>query len=205
MSAPGNSVDGLFLHDVASSLTPGIYRDLIEASRSRGGEYPRIWDLFAFGEAFTPHLARFTQGVLRAPATITPGFRELIAAYTSSQNECAFCTQAHAAAAIELIGDEMLVWAALRDPDTAALTEREKLMLRFVGKVTTALPSIGRSDIDQLRAAGWDDEAIYFAVTTCALFNFYNRWISATGVPAMSPDAHRQQGRSLAAHGYVRG
>lgn len=205
MSDPANSVGGLFLQDVASSRAPGVYRDLIEAARSRDGEYPRIWDLFAFGEAFTTHLARFTQGVLRAPATITPGFRELIAAYTSSQNECAFCTQAHAAAAIALLGDEMLVRAALRDPDTAALTEREKVMLHFVRKVTKALPSIGRSDVDQLRAAGWDDEAIYFAVTTCALFNFYNRWISATGVPAMSPDAHRQQGRSLAAHGYVRG
>ena len=204
MSAPGRSVGGLFLRDVETNQAPGVYRDLIDAARTRGGEYPRIWDLFAFGGSFTTHLARFTQGVLRAPATMTPGFRELIAAYTSYQNECAFCTQAHAAAASELLGDEVLVWAALSDPDTAVLPEREKVMLRFVGKVTKALPSVDRADVDQLHAAGWDDEAIYFAVTTCALFNFYNRWITATGVTAMSPDAHRQQGRSLAAHGYVR-
>ena len=29
---------------------------------------------------------------------------------------------------------------------------------------------------------GWTDEAIYSAVSVCALFNFYNRWIDATGV-----------------------
>ena len=54
------------------------------------------------------------------------------------------------------------------------------------------------------RGAGWDDEAIYFAITTCALFNFYNRWITATGVPEMSPDGHRRQGKALAERGYIR-
>ena len=58
--------------------------------------------------------------------------------------------------------------------------------------------------MEPLRAAGWDDEAIYYTITTCALFNFYNRWISASGVPAMSDEMHRWQGKLLAT-GYVRG
>jgi hypothetical protein len=61
-----------------------------------------------------------------------------------------------------------------------------------------------RDDVAALQAAGWDDEAIYYAITTCALFNFYNRWITATGVPEMSEAAHRVQGQRIAAHGYVR-
>ena len=40
-------------------------------------------------------------------------------------------------------------------------------------------------DIDQLRKVGWTDEAIYDAITVCALFNFYNVWIDATGVSDM--------------------
>ena len=59
--------------------------------------------------------------------------------------------------------------------------------------------------MEVLRDAGWDDEAIYYAITVCALFNFYNRWITATGVPVMSPEAHRHQGRQLATRGYTRG
>ena len=55
-----------------------------------------------------------------------------------------------------------------------------------------------------LREAGWDDEAIDFGITTCALFNFCNRWITATGVPETSPVAHRRQGTALAERGYVR-
>jgi len=59
-------------------------------------------------------------------------------------------------------------------------------------------------DLDIARAAGWTDEALYFAITVCALFNFYNRWIDATGVHAMSDDAHRQGGRRMAVGSYVR-
>jgi uncharacterized peroxidase-related enzyme len=204
MSAPLPSVKSLYLPDVEENPQPGIYRDLIAAARGRNAEYSKIWDLFAFQQTFTVHLARFTQGVLRQPATISPGLRELIAAYTSYQNECAFCTQAHAAAASELLGDETLVWSALRDLEHAPLDGKEKQLLRFVGKVTKNLPAIHAEDVDALRSAGWDDEAIYYTITTCALFNFYNRWITATGVPEMSPENHRQQGQALASRGYVR-
>ena len=49
----------------------------------------------------------------------------------------------------------------------------------------------------------WDDEAIYFAITTSALFNFYNRWITAAGVPEMSAEV-TAQGKMLAEQGYIR-
>ena len=55
-----------------------------------------------------------------------------------------------------------------------------------------------------INAAGWTDEAIYFAITVCALFNFYNRWIDASGVHALSDEAHREGGKRMALHGYVR-
>lgn len=202
---PKNESSELYLPGVAANPQEGIYRELIENARSRGSEYSRIWDLFAFQESFTVHLARFSQGVLRTPASISAAMRELIAASTSYQNKCAFCTQAHAAAAVELFGDNALVWNALEDLETSALEPREKALLRFTNRVTNDLPSITREDVDDVREAGWDDEAIYYAITTCALFNFYNRWITATGVPEMSPEAHRLQGRNLARNGYVRG
>ena len=65
-------------------------------------------------------------------------------------------------------------------------------------------PSIQPVDLETVRAAGWSDEAIYFAITVCALFNFYNRWIDATGVHAMSEAAHREGGKRMAVHGYAR-
>jgi uncharacterized peroxidase-related enzyme len=183
---------------------PGPYQKLIADARSRDAEYSKIWDLFAFRNEITVHLARFSHGVMRQPASITPAMRELIAAYTSYQNECGFCTKAHAATAASLLDDEALVWQALRDLDRSSLSEKDKRLLRFVGKVTKDLASVQAADIAGLREAGWDDEAIYFAITACALFNFYNRWITATGVPEMSEEGHRLQGQSIASRGYAR-
>jgi len=102
------------------------------------------------------------------------------------------------------LGSEELVWSALRDLENSALPEKEKALFRFVAKVNHHAPKITAEDMAPLHAAGWTDEAIYYAITVCALFNFYNRWIDAAGVHAMSEEAHRRFGARTAQHGYVR-
>jgi len=198
-------VKTLYIPDIERRPKPdGVYQRAIEATKAIHPEYPKIWDLFAFGEDYTGSLARFTQGVLRTPASLSPGMRELIAAYTSRLNDCAFCTKAHAAAASELLGSEELVASVLADREASPLEESHKALLRFVEKVTHHSADVTAADMEPLRAIGWDDEAIFYVITTCALFNFYNRWISGTGVPAMSEEMHRWQGKLLAT-GYIRG
>ena len=102
------------------------------------------------------------------------------------------------------MGDKELVWGVLRDLETSALDEKHKALFRFVDQVNHDSPRITAADMVPLRELGLTDEAIYFAITVCALFNFYNRWITATGVAEMSEEAHRQQGRHLSQHGYIR-
>jgi alkylhydroperoxidase family enzyme len=102
------------------------------------------------------------------------------------------------------LGSEELVWSVLRDLESSALPEKEKALLRFVTKVNRQSPTMTPADMQPLYAVGWDDEAIYFAITVCALFNFYNRWIDASGVHPLSDEAHREGGKRMAAHGYVR-
>ena len=80
----------LFLPGVQQNPQPGPYLASIEAMQKLGAEYPQIWHLFAFLPAATNHLARFTQAMLRGPSPLSPGLRELIAAYTSQRNRCPF-------------------------------------------------------------------------------------------------------------------
>jgi len=92
----------------------------------------------------------------------------------------------------------------LRDLERSGLDEKHKALFRFVDKVNGDSPRITPRDMQPLYEVGWDDEAIYFAITVCALFNFYNRWIDASGVHALSDEAHREGGRRTAQHGYSR-
>jgi hypothetical protein len=83
-------MDPLFLPEVEHDNAPGPYSTAIRAMQARGVEYPQIWHLFAYLPQATTHLARFTQEILRGPAPLSPGLRELIAAYTSVRNHCPF-------------------------------------------------------------------------------------------------------------------
>lgn len=108
------------------------------------------------------------------------------------------------AAGVGEFSAEELVDSVVRDLETAPLPENEKGLLRFVDKVNHHSAEITAADMQSLYALGWTDEAIYYAITVCALFNFYNRWVDASGVPALSDEAHRQGGKRMAASGYER-
>jgi len=60
------------------------------------------------------------------------------------------------------------------------------------------------ADLDAARSAGWSDEELYDAITVCALFNFYNKWIDASGVADMPAAAYDASGERLATTGYAR-
>ena len=83
-------MEPMLLPDVEHTPSPGPWANAIRMMQARGVEYPQIWHLFAFLPSATQHLARFTQEVLRGPAPLSPGLREMIAAYTSVRNHCPF-------------------------------------------------------------------------------------------------------------------
>ena len=80
----------MFLPEVEANPQPCPAADLIRSMQAANAEYPQIWHNFAFQPQATSHLARFTQEIMREPAPLSPGIRELIAAYTSARNNCPF-------------------------------------------------------------------------------------------------------------------
>jgi alkylhydroperoxidase family enzyme len=80
----------MFLPGVETNPQPGPFADMIRTMQASGAEYSQIWHMFAFNPEATNHLAQFTQQILRGPAPLTPGMRELIAAFTSARNHCPF-------------------------------------------------------------------------------------------------------------------
>jgi uncharacterized peroxidase-related enzyme len=109
----------------------------------------------------------------------------------------------HAAVAAELLGDRSRVDAVLENAQTAPIPAAERLLFAFVDKVNGASYRLERKDVDELLAAGWSEEAVYDAITVCALFNFYNRWCDAAGVHPMAPEQHTLGGKRMAQRGYV--
>ena len=166
-------------------------------------EYWGIWNLLAFRPQTAHHLAALSHEIMFADAPISSALRELIAAYTSSLNRCEFCMRAHAAVAAHTLGEE-LVGNVLRDLEAADLEEDQKALLRFTRKLTLDSGAITEVDIAGLHAAGWEDDVIFYAIEACALFNFYNRYVSGSGVRPVSDESVRRLASRMATHGYNR-
>ena len=96
-----------------------------------------------------------------------------------------------------------MVEAVLQDYRTAPIDVREKALFAFIDKMNRQSSVLRQEDVDEAKAAGWSDEALYDAITVCALFNFYNKWIDATGVSDMPAAAYAAAGQRLATVGYV--
>ena len=101
------------------------------------------------------------------------------------------------------MGSKELVAAVLEDYTTAPISDAERALFALITKVVADSTSITPEDLDRARAAGWSDEALYDAITVCALFQFYNTWIDATGVSDMPALAYDISGKRLAEKGYA--
>jgi uncharacterized peroxidase-related enzyme len=118
------------------------------------------------------------------------GERETIAAYVSGKNACRYCYGAHKDVAGRFGVDSDLVEALMKDIETAPVADKFRVLLQYVGKLTTAPTSLTQRDADAVYAAGWSPDALYDAVAVCALFNFMNRIVEGTGVEPI-PDEIR--------------
>ncbi len=83
-------MDPMFLPDVESAEPRGAHAAIIRQLEASGAAVPQIMRLFAFKPDRTGYLALFTQEVMRGPSPLSPGERELIAAFTSRRNRCPF-------------------------------------------------------------------------------------------------------------------
>ena len=161
-----------------------------------------LMDVFrAYPDTSRP-LLDYHELVMRGPSPFTVAERELIAAYVSGVNSCGYCHGVHTATAEACGIPSGAVPAAVADLDAAPVGERMRPVLRYVGKLTRTPSEVTRDDADEVRAAGWDDQALHDAVMVCALFNFMNRMVEGLGVTA-GPDYFATSGRRLREVGYA--
>ncbi len=135
--------------------------------------------------------------IMRRESAFSLGERELMAAFVSALNGCNFCSGVHGAAAEAFGVEPALLEAIVADIDTASIPEPMKPVLQFVARLTHEPSRTGPADSDAMRAAGWDDKAIFDVVCVCSFYNFMNRYVDGTGLSA-APDQLRLMGRQLA-------
>lgn len=77
---------------------------------------------------------------------------------------------------------EELVRAVREDYRTARLAEADRKMLDYAVKLTRTPWEMTREDIEELRAAGFEDAAIHEIVQVTGFFSMYNRIADGLGI-----------------------
>ena len=109
----------------------------------------------------------------------------------------------HAAVAAELLEDRGIVDLVLEDHLSPEVPDDWQALFALVSKVNGAAAEVSEADIGAARSAGWTEEAVYDAITTCALFNFFNTWVDGAGVPGLPAEAYREAARRMARGSYA--
>lgn len=82
-----------------------------------------------------------------------------------------------------LTGDEHLDMDFATDWPEYDLDEPTRSLLAYATKLTEAPAQVGEEDVDRLREAGWDEEAVYRATALISFFNCSGRMEAASGLP----------------------
>ena len=143
---------------------------------------PQLANVFRRFPHTAPPLLEYHDRLMRDHSPLTVAERELIAAYVSGLNACTYCYGSHVIAAGAFGVDESVFAGLLRDIETSGVDQRLKPILRYVAKLTHAPSRMTLEDAAAVYEAGWDEQALFDAVSVCALYSLMNRIVEGTGV-----------------------
>lgn len=112
-------------------------------------------------------------------SSLTPLEKEMIAVVVSSRNHCYYCLVAHGAAVREYSENPILGELMVMNYKAATLSKRHRAMLDFAVKLTDTVDSIGETERQVLRDAGFNEQDIWDIANVTGFYNMTNRVASA--------------------------
>lgn len=167
--------------------------------------YPGIQGLLRYRPETAKPLMELAEVLLRGPHPLTPGERELIAAYVSGLNDCTFCLRSHSAfAAAQLPEGRRLVEQVRADPDAAPISAKLRALLRIAAAVREDGRDVTAQLVDDARGHGATDLEIHDTVLIAAAFSMFNRYVDGLGTSAPDePAAYLGSADRIVNSGYV--
>jgi uncharacterized peroxidase-related enzyme len=165
---------------------PEDLRTRILEVQAKAGFVPNVFLALAHRPAeWRAFMAYHDALLLKDTGSLSKGEREMIIVATSAANQCLYCVVAHGAILrvyekAPLLADQIAV-----NHRKAPITPRQRAMLDFAMKVTTASHTIDEADFAALRAHGFDDEDAWDIGAIAAFFGLSNRMANLT---AMRPN-----------------
>lgn len=167
--------------------------------------FPGIAGLLRYRPETAKPIGDLTDLLLHGPHSLSAGDRELIGAYVSALNECAFCRDSHSMIAAAQLDEGLpLVRQVLADPDTAPISPMLRALLRIAAAVQQSGRAVTAEMVQAARAEGATDLEIHDTVLIAAAFCMANRYVDGLGTLALDdPERYADAAKGIVAAGYT--
>jgi uncharacterized peroxidase-related enzyme len=132
------------------------------------------------------HMALYKYVIHHSSNTLEKAYLETVGVYVSMLNDCDYCIEHHFSGLCRLLQDQDradAIRSALENEEPAAVFAGKELAGLNYARVLTVDPTaIEAQDIDDLRAAGFDDGEILELNQVSAYFSYANRTVLGLGV-----------------------
>jgi uncharacterized peroxidase-related enzyme len=155
----------------------------------------------ALNKAAGRALVKLHTAIMREPSLLSPGERELIAAYVSGLNDCRYCHGVHSVTAQNFGVEPGLLIRMVEHLDTSGLDVKWLPLMAYVRKLTLTPSRLVSADAEAVFAAGWDERTLHDAINVACLFNFMNRLADGHGIKGDSA-MYAARGKALQEGGY---
>jgi uncharacterized peroxidase-related enzyme len=123
---------------------------------------------------------------LRSRLSITARDWRLVTFVAAQHVPSTYCSLVYGGQLIDDLGSKEKVLALQQDFRAAGLSKRDVAMLSYAKKIAVNAASITQTDIEELRAVGFDDAEIFDIAFCASIRCFLSRFYDAIGA---SPDA----------------
>ena len=161
---------------------PDDIRGRILAVQEKSGFIPNVFLMLAHRPAEFRAFMAYHDTLMDKAEGVTKAEREMIVVAVSALNQCQYCVVAHGAILRIRAKNPQIADQVAANWRKADITDKQKAMLEFAIKVTLRAHEVNDADHEALRAAGFDDEAIWDIAAIAAFFGMSNRLANLTSL-----------------------
>lgn len=165
-----------------SDMSPNIQK-MLKPRLERSGALDETTRLLAMREDIFMATNKMVMSFLISETELPYSTKERIALLVSMENSCKICVNTHKTLAKRLGMSQEQVEQVLGGIDKIECDEKEKMLLRFCMRASRKdAYKILKSDIDDVKKAGYSDTQIFEAVAVTAYFNYINTITNTFGL-----------------------
>jgi len=176
-----------YIKTIGIEVAEGIVKQEYEKGIRRSGRVYNIIKIMSRSPESLKDAMKMYLTIMYGPSDLSRAQREMLATVVSRANHCHYWIEAHGDDFRDEVQDEELAEHVKHDWRKANLSNADKALCEWAEKLTMTPGKMAKTDVKDLEASGFSQEAISDTAQVVGYFNYINRIADGLGVD-LEPD-----------------